>query len=138
MLAKCYHPVITCLLMTDAAQDQGLDDLLALDGSVLVVDPVGYLWVKFIVKKVPASSERPHGVSYSLTLHAGDGQRLVGYDNAHAVSTGSGPARRPSATHDHRHRHGATKPYTYRNAATLAQDFWSDVFTVLHERGVPS
>lgn len=124
--------------MTTAAQDQGLNDLLALDGSVLVVDPIGNHWVKFIVKKVPASPERPHGVSYSLTLHAADGQRLVGYDNAHAISTGSGPARRTSATNDHRHRHGTTKPYSYRDAATLAQDFWNDVFNVLHERGVLS
>jgi hypothetical protein len=117
-------------------QDSGLDELLALDGVVLVVDPVGKHWVKFVVKRVPPSEERPHGVSYSLTLHAADGKRLVGFDNAHAISTGSGPSKRTSAVHDHRHRHDTTKPYEYSDAATLLRDFWNDVDAVLHERGV--
>lgn len=97
--------------MTKPTQDRGLDDLLALDRVVLVVDHVGNHWVKFVVKKVAPSPERPHGISYALTLHAADGERLVGYDNAHAASAGSGPSRRTSATHDHRHRHDVTKPY---------------------------
>jgi len=118
--------------------DSGLDDLLALDGVVLVVDPIGKHWVKFVARRVPPSQERPHGISYSLTLHAGEGERLVGYDNAHAVSAGSGPSRRASATNDHRHRHGATTPYAFNDAATLMQDFWTDVYAALHERGVPS
>lgn len=33
--------------------------------------------------QVAASSERPHGIKYSLTLHAPDGTRLLGFDNAH-------------------------------------------------------
>jgi hypothetical protein len=122
--------------MIEPTEDRGLDDLLMLDGTVLVVDPVGNHWVKFVARRVPPSSERPHGVSYSLTLHAGDGERLVGYDNAHATDTGSGPSRRASATHDHRHRHETTKPYAYSDAATLMQDFWNDVVAVLRERGV--
>jgi len=103
---------------------------------VLVVDPVGKHWVKFVVKRVSPSDERPHGVSYSLTLHAGDGKRLVGFDNAHAISSGSGPSKRTSTAHDHRHRHETTKPYEYQDAATLLRDFWNDVDAVLHERGV--
>jgi hypothetical protein len=117
-------------------QDSGLDDLLALDGVVLVVDPAGKHWVKFVVKRVPPSEERPHGVGYSLTLHAADGKRLVGFDNAHAISTGSGPSKRTSTAHDHRHRHETTKPYEYRDAATLLRDFWNDVDTILREKGV--
>ena len=117
-------------------QDTGLDELLALDGVVLVVDPVGKHWVKFVVKRVPPSDERPHGVSYSLTLHAADGKRLVGFDNAHAISTGSGPSKRTRSAHDHRHRHETTKPYEYRDATTLLLDFWNDIDAVLHERGV--
>ena len=117
-------------------QDPGLDDLLALDGVVLVVDPLGKHWVKFVIKRVPPSDERPHGVSYSLTLHAADGKRLVGFDNAHAISSGSGPSKRTSTAHDHRHRHETTKPYEYQDAATLLRDFWNDVDAVLHERGV--
>jgi hypothetical protein len=89
-----------------------------------------------VVKQVAASPERPHGISYSLTLHAANGERLVGYDNAHAVSAGSGPGRRASATHDHRHRHSRTRPYAFSDAATLMQDSWNDVDAVLRERGV--
>ena len=95
-------------------------------------------WVKFVVLQVAPSPERPHGISYSLTLHAANGERLVGYDNAHTVSEGSGPSRRISVAHDHRHRFGTTKPYAFSDAATLMQDFWNDVDAVLRERGVQS
>ena len=122
--------------MTKPKHDPGLDVLLALDGVVLVLDPNGAHWVKMVVKQVALSSERPHGISYSLTLHAANGERLIGYDNAHAVSAGSGPGRRASAAHDHRHRHGRTRPYAFSDAATLVQDFWNDVDAVLRERGV--
>jgi hypothetical protein len=124
--------------MAGRKSDSGLDDLLALDGVVLVVDPIGKHWVKFAARRVPPSRERPHGISYALTLHAGDGERLIGYDNAHAISTGSGPSRRASATNDHRHWHGATSRYAFSDAATLMQDFWTDVYAVLGERGVTS
>ena len=109
--------------MAKPKPDPALDDLLGLDGVLLVVDPIGAHWVKFVVKKVAASPERPHGISYSLTLHAADGERLVGYDNAHAISAGSGPSRRTITAHDHRHRHAATRPYAFSDAATLMQDF---------------
>jgi Family of unknown function (DUF6516) len=124
--------------MAKPKHDPGLEDLLALDGVLLVVDPISGHWVKFIVKKVAPSQERPHGISYSLTLHAADGTRLVGHDNAHAIRAGSGPSRRAITAHDHRHRHAATKPYSFSDAATLMQEFWNDVYAVLHERGVLS
>jgi hypothetical protein len=43
--------------------------LLDLDGQVLVVDPEGGHWVRFVVTRVPASPEKLHGLDYSLTLH---------------------------------------------------------------------
>ena len=43
-------------------------------------------WVRFVVTRVPVSLEKPHGLDYSLTLHGPDGDRLVGFDNAHPVS----------------------------------------------------
>jgi Family of unknown function (DUF6516) len=116
--------------------DTGLNDLLALAGVVFVVDLIGNHWAKFVVKKITPSQERPHGISYSLTLHADDGSRLVGYDNAHAVSTGSGPSGRKSTAFDHRHRHTATRPYALKDAVTLMQEFWNDVEAVLHEKGI--
>ena len=49
-------------------RDPTLDVLLDLDGQVLVVDPEGGHWVRFVVTRVPASPEKPHGLDYSLTL----------------------------------------------------------------------
>jgi hypothetical protein len=112
-----------------ASRDTTLDALLDLDGQVLVVDPEGGHWVRFIVRRVPVSSRRPHGLAYSLTLHGPDGERLVGFDNAHPV----GRRRDP---HDHRHRLKTVRPYDYRDAATLLADFWTDVDAVLKARGV--
>lgn len=56
-------------------RDPSLDMLLDLDGQVLVVDPEGGHWVKFIVTRIPVSPEKPHGLDYSLTLHGPSGER---------------------------------------------------------------
>ncbi len=73
-------------------RDASLDALLDLDGQIFVVDPVARHWVKFVVRRVPVSAGKPHGLDYSLTLHDASGKRLVGYDNAHPVSSGRGGA----------------------------------------------
>jgi hypothetical protein len=69
-----------------APHDPSLDTLLDLDGQVFVVDPDGGHWVGFVVTRVPVSPEKPHGLDYSLTPHGPDGERLVGFDNAHPVA----------------------------------------------------
>jgi hypothetical protein len=112
-------------------RDLTLDTLLDLDGQVLVVDPGGGHWVRFVVTRIPVTPEKPHGLDYSLTLHGPDGERLVGFDNAHRVA----PQRSGSAQ-DHRHRLRTVRPYEYRDAATLLADFWTTVDSVLRERGV--
>ena len=80
-------------------RDPTLDVLLDLDGQVLVVDPEGGHWIRFVVTRVPMSPEKPHGIDYSLTLHGPEGERLVGFDNAHPVSR-----RKRGQAQDHRHR----------------------------------
>ena len=112
-------------------RDPTLDVLLDLDGQVLVVDPRGEHWVTFVVTRVPASAEKPHGIDYSLTLHGPDGERLVGFDNSHLVGR-----QKPGEAQDHRHRLRSIRPYEYRDAATLLADFWATVDAVLRERGV--
>jgi len=112
-------------------RDPTLDVLLDLDGQVLVVDSDGGHWVQFVVRRVPVSPQKPHGLDYSLTLHGPDGERLVGFDNAHQVGR-----RRRGEAQDHRHRLRTIKAYEYRDAATLLGDFWSTVDAVLRERGV--
>ena len=56
------------------------------------------IWVRFVVTRVAVSPEKPHGLDYSLTLHGPDGERLVGFDNAHPVEGRSGVGRRTIAT----------------------------------------
>jgi hypothetical protein len=120
-----------------APRDPTLDVLLDLDGQVLVVDPEGVYWVRFVVTRVPVSPEKPHGIDYSLTLHGPEGERLVGFDNAHPVES-----QKRGEPQDHRHapakpgRRRAVRAYKYQDAAGLLADFWVAVDAVLRERGV--
>jgi hypothetical protein len=91
------------------------------------------------------SPGKPHGIDYSLALHGPDGERLVGFDNAHPVAR-----RKPGEPQDHRHlparsrsfasakagRLRTIRPYEYRDAATLLADFWTTADAMLRERGV--
>ena len=117
-------------------RDPSLDALLELNGQVLVIDPETNHWVRFIVHRVPESEAKPHGLDYSLTLHGPGGDRLVGFDNAHRVRGQSGPGGRAGGAYDHRHRLRTIRPYDYRDAATLLEDFWNEVDAVLREKGV--
>jgi len=87
--------------------------------------------VRFVVTRVPATAEKPHGLDYSLTLHGRVGERLVGFDNGHPVGK-----QKRGEPRDHRHRIRTMRPYDYRDAATLLADFWTEVDAVLKERGV--
>lgn len=64
-------------------RDPSLGTLLLLDGESFVVE--SGCWVKFEVKQVPTSMEKPHGLEYSLTLHDSENERLLGFDNAHPI-----------------------------------------------------
>jgi hypothetical protein len=75
------------------ARDPSLDALLELDGQVMVIDPETRYWVRFAVRRVPVSEAKPHGLDYSLTLHGPNGERLVGFDNAHLVMEPLGAVR---------------------------------------------
>ena len=110
--------------------------LLDLDGQVFVVDSNGQYWVRFSVPRVDAAPDRPHGLSYSLTLHGPDGSRLVGFDNAHAVRESHGPGGKSRGHSDHKHRMEIVRPYRFKDAATLLEDFWAEVDKLLREKGV--
>ena len=119
--------------MSTFARDSGFDTLLDLDGVVLAVDEMGH-WVKFVVHRTDVSPERPRGLGYSLTLHAPNGDRLVGFDNAHPVKTRRGLRSQQRPEYDHKHRLRSVGAYDYRDAATLLADFWSEVEIVLQEK----
>ena len=79
------------------------------------------------------STRIPQGVRYSLTLHDRNKQRIIGYDNAHAIREKRGRFMVKTMTWDHRHIHGRVAPYKYTNAEKLMVDFWNDVDRVLSE-----
>jgi uncharacterized protein DUF6516 len=115
-----------------AATDHSLDTLLRLDGETFIVE--GGYWVKFVIRQVPSSPERPHGLDYSLTLHDGGNQRLLGFDNAHSITEGTGPGARTRIEYDHKHKGKRVRFYLYADAATLLSDFWTEVDLILKER----
>ena len=116
--------------------EYGLEFLLAFDGRIHHLEE-GY-WIKFEIERVKAAKERPHGLSYSFTLHAPDGTRLVGFDNAHGVSATGGRFKRkpPASDHWHRTETDPGRPYQFKNAETLIDDFFDEVERVLGERGI--
>ena len=50
-----------------------------------VIDQGDGYWVKIEAWTVSISPDIPHGIRYSLTLHEPYGDRILGYDNAHAI-----------------------------------------------------
>ena len=89
--------------------------------------------------KVEANDGKPHGLDYSFTLHGPDNRRLIGFDNAHSVpAKGSRFKKRPKAMdHWHRTETDEGRPYAFKDAETLLDDFFDEVERVLTEHGIP-
>jgi hypothetical protein len=77
---------------------------LAFNGRIHHLEK-GY-WLKFEIGRVKPTPERPHGLSYSFTLHDPNGKRLVGFDNAHGVQPPGSVYRKANIERDHWHRTG--------------------------------
>jgi hypothetical protein len=118
-------------------REHTLEFLLGFDGHIHWYAE-GY-FVKFEIRRVEPTTERPHGLRYSLTLHDPEGQRLIGFDNAHAVeAVGSRFKERPvEADHWHRTEDDEGRPYAFTDAATLIFDFFAEVERALNTRGIP-
>ena len=110
------------------AIDCGLSNLLDLDGERIVIEETLGLWVKFEIKKVPITV-RNNGVRYSFSLHDRHNKRILGFDNAHAIEFGGKKGVSPKRTHDHWHadEKDKGKPYEYKDASQLLEDFWMAV-----------
>ena len=93
----------------------------------------GY-WVRFSVRRVGRDQRRPHGLVYSVTLHAPDRTRLIGFDNAHRAPRDS-PGQAASDRW-HRTQDDPGRPYQGASAETLLEDFLGEVERALGERGV--
>lgn len=122
--------------MLSRPPEYGLEFILAFDGRIHHLE--GGYWMKFNIERVESTKERPHGLFYSFTLHAPDGTRLIGFDNAHGVlAKGSRFKPKPPASdHWHRTEFDAGRPYDFKNAETLIDDFFDEAQRVLRERGV--
>lgn len=122
--------------MVQNRPDHGLEFLLAFDGRIHFLEK-GY-WLKFEIERVKPTKQRPHGLSYSFTMHAPDGTRLVGFDNAHQVSRKGSAFKARAGSGDHWHRTARDKgrPYAFRDAVTFVDDFFNEVERVAQERGI--
>lgn len=122
--------------MNDRMPDYQLEFLLAFDGRVHHLEKE--YWLKFQIKRVTATENRPHGLSYSFTLHAPDGRRLIGFDNAHRVPAIGSRFKRAPQSNDHWHRteNDPGRPYDFKDAETLIDDFFGEVERVLGEHGI--
>lgn len=115
---------------------QDLDTLIDLDG--VIIEQAGGCWTKFEVRQVQATEEIPHGIRYSFTLHDRHGERLMGFDNAHAVKSRKKSKYQGRKTYDHRHRH-STDPgvfYEFVDGHQLLKDFWFEVDKTLQALGL--
>ena len=117
------------------SRDTGLDTLLDLDG--FIVDQGDGYWLKIEAKLLDSSTpERPHGISYSLTLHDSSNQRILGFDNAHAIRPPKSKryaGRRVEYDHKHRNINDKGVPYEFVDAYQLLKDFFNEVDKVLKE-----
>lgn len=121
--------------MPQRQQGHTLEFLLAFDGRTHRLDQ-GYC-LRFRIRRVPPTARRPHGLQCAFTLHDPDGNRLVGFDNAHRATAG---LRRKASSEaiDHWHRAEGDKgrPYRFEGADKLLADFFAEVRRVLNERGI--
>lgn len=117
-------------------EDPTIEWFLALDGTIHFVDEKCEYRIKIEAKRTDATPERPHGLSYSLTLHNAFNERLLGFDNAHPVRASKGPGGRQHRFHDHRHRYDRTRVYRFVDTETLITDFYKAADRILDEIGV--
>ena len=113
--------------------DQGIENLLSLDGTVIETDSGVEYFAHFSASKVDVTEGRPHGIKYSLTLHDKDNKRLMGFDNAHSFEDerrGKFSRHRKLSKWDHKHKLkdvSVITPYDYETAEKLMSDFWAAV-----------
>lgn len=115
-------------------EEQGLAYLLDLDGEDIVYESGAV--ARFRVKRIDATPEKPHGISYTLTFHAPNGRRLMGYDNAHDVADRGGKFARRPIPYDHWHRdeRDEGRPYKFVTAEQLIADFFDEIERIVKEQ----
>ncbi len=119
-----------------SSQAEGWDYVLDLHRQKIGYDN-GY-WVTIRAIKVEPDEGRPHGLQYSLTLHDGNDDRILGYDNSHGADVASGPGKRSKRPrpYDHIDRRGKRSvPCEFTTPFKLVEDFFADVEQILRKEG---
>lgn len=106
-----------------------------LDLHEQILDQEDGYWIKIEAWPVEISLNIPHGIRYSLTLHMPNGERILGYDNAHGVKVKGKKYSGQRMAFDHKHRHAADLGihYEFKDAHQLLSDFFTEVDLVLKE-----
>lgn len=107
--------------------DRALDYLLELNGAVFV-ERNGY-WHKIEARLTDVTEERPHGISYCLTLHNEKNERVFGMDNAHSVKSKRKGYKGRIVEYDHIHidKNDKGTVYVFKNPGQLLEDFYARV-----------
>ena len=110
-----------------------LDTLLALNNTEYHEEN-GY-WYKIEARKVAVTTERPHGIRYSLTLHDNHNQRIFGIDNAHAPPKQKKKYSAQVIEYDHLHNDKNDKgtAYHFESADNLISYFFKRINKILNE-----
>lgn len=113
--------------------DAKIQNLLDLHNQTIDQDD-GY-WIKIEAWQVALTDAIPHGIRYSLTLHHPNGERLLGYDNAHAAKVKGKKYSGQRLPYDHKHRHviDTGVPYVFKDAEQLLVDFFAEADLILEK-----
>lgn len=102
--------------------DFDLESLLNLNGQKFFRDD-GY-WYQCEVRLVEKSNERPHGLSYAMTLHDSHNSRVFGIDNAHGYPFRKRRFSGRRVVYDHKHHKEKVYPYDFVSPEKLVTDFF--------------
>lgn len=94
----------------------------------------GY-WVKFEASRVEPNMQVPHGIRYCVTLHDRYNRRVLGFDNAHAVTPKRKRFGGRKVTWDHQHRRDDISGYEFESPGQLLEDFWREAERMMAEGG---
>lgn len=110
--------------------------LLDLDGTEYTEEN-GY-WYRIQAWKIEPNEFILHGIRYNLTLHDNHNQRILGYDNSHAVKVLKRDMKEYGNVlyiYDHKHinKKDPGRPYHFKDAAQLLEDFFKEVDKCISE-----
>ena len=102
--------------------DYELECLLRFNGAKFFRDDG--CWYQIEVKFTESTPGRPHGLSYSMTLHDKYNNRVFGIDNAHGYDFKKNRFSGRRVVYDHKHQEEKVFPYDFLSPERLIEDFF--------------